>query len=742
MADGQGEIPQLPHDDPENSSPLNEVPVNDDQQEQKPSKLESLKEDYDKYKDLKKRSKKPKEDGDLEDGEIQPNPNNPVDPTANTPGSTTPAGAEGVGDGGLASVGSEGLAEAGTELAGDTLANGASSAIAGVGGKTVGGLADKTAALGGEAAADTTLTAGAGAAGTDLMGSTLASGAGPTAAGAGGSLAGGLAGEAATLGGEAITNTALTMGASAAGTAAGTAAGAAAAGTVAAGTAAVEAGAIAVTAGGVGAAAAGTIAAEVATGPGGWALLATEAAIYVGVKYGKPIIKFLLAVIAVELIVAILAVITFLSLIPQGNPARGVASNGYVGGPNFIAGDSCAGMTDQLNFTAKKQTVHLTLSATQGQWSPEDRATDPGYLTDVGTNALLSFNGVSRARSDGKRTGFTNEELKYYVTMRWPSQEWTFGQPVNPLRSRMVRGATAVENYADHKIIIYNIRTKKAVVGISAETGPAPNQGIADANTQQQQLWGTGYQAYSPQGYTGRIGGGPKVKDGVRSEPNGLGAAIDARVGDNIIMGFATDQNLPLGPTSCNLQHHSSSASTTTGDGSTGPLAVPGVKEGKQGDCGHASVIMVTLFYNQSLDDPTFYDKANKTTTGPTSCVLPEYINKHNSVVKDEVRVKTKSLASAITSVTSGDPVVIYTSAGSIFDNTKHIFVLVGYDKSTDTFWVNNPNIGSVEVGVKVANGKQMTRSHLESHLNEPSYGSTLIMRQKYVTTGNGDVIK
>ncbi len=173
-------------------------------------------------------------------------------------------------------------------------------------------------------------------------------------------------------------------------------------------------------------------------------------------------------------------------------------------------------------------------------------------------------------------------------------------------------------------------------------------------------------------------------------------------------------------------------------------LKVPGVGEAAQGDCGAASVLMVTLYYNPAYADGEILDRtAHRSTRGGSVCVSTEYLNAHTPH-SDWVRgEKGKATIENIKrSLAGGDPVIIYGARGAIFSNSKHIFVIVGYDQADDTFLVNNPNIGSgnVQVHTKTPNGHQMTSTNLAAHLGNSApdpvgYGHNYVMmiRSKYL---------
>lgn len=176
------------------------------------------------------------------------------------------------------------------------------------------------------------------------------------------------------------------------------------------------------------------------------------------------------------------------------------------------------------------------------------------------------------------------------------------------------------------------------------------------------------------------------------------------------------------------------SGTKVAGSGTGKYLNVPGVKEATGGDCGQASTIMVILYYRPSYQDSRFYNSATNSTRDNLACVSPAYINQQTR--QNDWRYATSQqagLENVKRSLAGGDPVIIYTRAGSVYSSSKHIFVIVGYDESDDTFIVNNPYVRGVEVHTKTPNGKQMTSQHLKSHFGDSTYGHTFMIKGKYL---------
>lgn len=186
------------------------------------------------------------------------------------------------------------------------------------------------------------------------------------------------------------------------------------------------------------------------------------------------------------------------------------------------------------------------------------------------------------------------------------------------------------------------------------------------------------------------------------------------------------------------LQDYSTKYPEVLGYGAVngGYLNVPGVMEATGGACGQASTVMVILYYNPTYSDSTYYIASNHITNGKnTSCVLPDYISNNNTRATDWTWTTSSQTPpqKIKESLAGGDPVIVYTKPGSVYPNSPHIFVLVGYDPVDDTFIVNNPGVNHIEVHTKTPNGVPMSATHLSQYLDNPDYGHSYMIRKKYL---------
>jgi hypothetical protein len=182
-------------------------------------------------------------------------------------------------------------------------------------------------------------------------------------------------------------------------------------------------------------------------------------------------------------------------------------------------------------------------------------------------------------------------------------------------------------------------------------------------------------------------------------------------------------------------------------------LAVPGVQELVLHTCGTASVIAVIKYYNPGYRDPAIYD-ADKNGAISVNCLLYAYLNSHtngkatdfiltNSVKAEHPPNPVITLDTVKKSILSGDPVILYTKKGGVYDNIQHIIVLSGWNEQTKRFYVmnpfidRNPNSINYEENTETPHGKAMTEEHIMQFIGDQGGGPfpdrAFIIRKKYV---------
>lgn len=418
----------------------------------------------------------------------------------------------------------------------------------------------------------------------------------------------------------------------------------------------------------------------------------------------------------------------------------------------------------------------LGLEATSGRWVVEVSSSlvSPNRIcwnTD-NSKCLAMTHGNFGKYNENTGTNsipWTNEDAKYYVNARWPYSRFLFDSAPDK-RYKVPKGFIKnMRYYAGQKIIIYNLDEKKAAVAVLAEWGPEPWSGMCQATNHDlpyssrtkpgdcaamRTLWNGRGQGdfripFGPPKYTGWIAGGPGD-----FFTEALGFSND----DRVIIGYAKDQNLPLGE----LKNFKVIKSNNTSNSLA--LNVPGVEEGRATQCGMASINMVALYYvsgkgtnrlpyaslpaamreflvdQRSSNNPDAWFRTNPNEN--SRCVTPVYLNNMGRGVPNDwqrwsVGGDRSKFNSVIRSVQSGDPVIIYTNPGGWYANSQHIYVLVGYDPATGEFIVNNPYPIGVDVGVRGGDKSKpaQTVNHLFIKRGElgPFYNSTFIIRSTYL---------
>jgi len=182
------------------------------------------------------------------------------------------------------------------------------------------------------------------------------------------------------------------------------------------------------------------------------------------------------------------------------------------------------------------------LPATKGGTGYEDPVGPDGRLTAGDVGATLTF---PSHVSHGK------EYQDYYITMRWEYVKWSWDGTASALDS----GKYSWYSSKPRKVLVTNPRTKKSIITVIAEAGPAPWTGARGGQSE------NGYsspQRYTPSNYTGRVSGLPPVAiDALEAKQTENGE------GDKLLYAWAPDQNATPGPTD-----DTASDNTSVGNGS------------------------------------------------------------------------------------------------------------------------------------------------------------------------------
>lgn len=170
-----------------------------------------------------------------------------------------------------------------------------------------------------------------------------------------------------------------------------------------------------------------------------------------------------------------------------------------------------------------------------------------------------------------------------------------------------------------------------------------------------------------------------------------------------------------------------------SGGGCTQPAAVVGVSNGsclpvpyiqQGGDryvadwCGRASQAMTINYFN-SNQTPDIKSFAFQNKYGLNASTIASKSG------KPYVGIKKPDLNSAISSIQKGYPVIVYTNG--IYSG-NHIFVLVGYDSATQTFFANDTFGGPSRACTSKMSKYTLTASFLSSKLSPQGAGNYFIM--------------
>ncbi|HSI20190.1 MAG TPA: hypothetical protein VLA04_00565, partial [Verrucomicrobiae bacterium] len=138
------------------------------------------------------------------------------------------------------------------------------------------------------------------------------------------------------------------------------------------------------------------------------------------------------------------------------------------------------------------------------------------WLSDNGTSGIDCLaSGEMYDIKTGTTRPLTDEELKWYVTGRWPYvKTYWWDQSFNTKPHTVLNPAQPQKYFMGRKVVLYNPATNRAAVGVISEWGPAPWTGVTvKERAQQRTLWTSGPagpqpRMQVPEGYTGRVAGG------------------------------------------------------------------------------------------------------------------------------------------------------------------------------------------------------------------------------------------
>lgn len=367
---------------------------------------------------------------------------------------------------------------------------------------------------------------------------------------------------------------------------------------------------------------------------------------------------------------------------------------------------------------------------------------------------------------------YTADEAKNYLSGRFsmiPMWDGStkFGSAIAPQMA-----------YLHQKIAVLSLKNKKWTVGVPGDWGPAPWAQVCSDHDSTSDNSSTDYTTYPnkvtcaeqrktwieqvesqranytiPSNFQGHIiGASPAIAQALGfSESIYTGAKNEVLIGfvepgsafDKVALGSSNDLTADL--------------LLTRSEKNSAGLSVPGVEESQKSYCGRASIGMVATYYASSLGTNKGFNlsggiaehftrdgvqsaSAWLTTKSGDSCVSDLWLNNLGLNVPTDwtyhsFRSAQEMRNTMIGSVQGGDPFVLYTAPGTIYDS-EHIVTVTGWDPATQSFIINNPKVKDVDVGVlgdKIGNKKLLTPEYLFSHRGTTKYGHDVIIRKKYI---------
>lgn len=309
------------------------------------------------------------------------------------------------------------------------------------------------------------------------------------------------------------------------------------------------------------------------------------------------------------------------------------------------------------------------------------------------------------------------EDARYYVNANWPSKaavtRWGSTWPQEIVKSSNL--PSTFIPYMGKKVIIYNPKNNKAVVGIILEGGPGTDghaKGI-DFGI----VGDTWHEKAAPLDYKGQkgiINNSPRLTAPSGGRVQSIDKYLEVDSGAQIVMGFAADQNLVPGtPFTCVAK------ANTNKDSSTSIAAGPGTKLANfpivyqlpgSTVCNRASIAMALLYYTPNFSRNSTGLPLINASLGTTVNIGPGKngsgydnlgsLNK-NTPYHDWVQLKTsgnlnKLVNSVKKSISNHDPVVFRVSGsfqdinGKPTNGGQHFMTIWGYNDQNQ-FLINNP---------------------------------------------------
>jgi hypothetical protein len=281
-------------------------------------------------------------------------------------------------------------------------------------------------------------------------------------------------------------------------------------------------------------------------------------------KTGKKTLLYLIVFLFIIIFAPIGLIIGY--LLAPGQPGYVPPAQYSLG--STIAAISCQQMVPKMQTTYNGKSYTLYLPSVDGTGIVG--AEDPLNLTNDASGkhqyefpndngsweSLSGITTMERLISQGK---FTSEDLKYYISSRWPNSVIAWGFNSRHGNSVLRSGGITLppeSAYWGKKLAACNPKTSKCVVLVAVEYGPDPSGGVKHADWQSQKnLWQTKGGTFNPPGFLGRSYGIPTgIFSSNHQVPSGYTGdnpfnMISLSEDQSIQVGFLVDQSLKPGST-------------------------------------------------------------------------------------------------------------------------------------------------------------------------------------------------
>jgi len=171
------------------------------------------------------------------------------------------------------------------------------------------------------------------------------------------------------------------------------------------------------------------------------------------------------------------------------------------------------------------------LPANKGRTGFEEKIDANGQIPSGGTVTFSKFAKLGQAYRD------------YYITMRWRYVKWNWNGTASGGDAAQVRWM----NDKPRLVLVTNPRTKKSIIAVALEAGPAPWTGVDLGNNNNPKQGWVNPQDGTPPNYTGRVSGFPPVAIAALGAKQGMAEGAGGG-GDELIYSWAPDQNAKPGP--------------------------------------------------------------------------------------------------------------------------------------------------------------------------------------------------